>query len=385
MASSNGKGNPSGAKKQRSLEKDGLSGPAPAPSPRVDLRTIAKHLGLSTTTISVVINDAPAAAAISQETKDRILKAAQELNYRPNFFARSLRRRRTFMVAMMLPEISEGYAAAIMRGIEDELLQEGYLYFVVSHRGKADLVDEYCQLLIERGVEGLICVNTPLRKSLPVPVVCVSGEDRLPNVTYITLDNRHGVKLALQHLVALGHKRVAFFKGHPGSADTHHRWDGIVKAAAELGLVMRPQLVTQLGTEGGEEEPSTPEEGYIYAKKLLERGEPFSALVAFNDMSAIGAMRAFQDSGLRVPEDVSVVGFDDIQAASFQNPRLTTVHQPMRKMGEVAAMTLLKRIANPDEAQKNISIEPELVLRESTTRVQVRKSRSGRTALEALP
>src|SRR5262249_11449031 len=161
-----------------------------------DLKTIAKLLGLSTTTVSVVINDAPAAAAISQETKDRILKAAQELNYRPNFFARSLRRRRTFMVAMVVPEISEGYAASIMRGIEDELLQDGYLYFVVSHRGKPDLVEEYGQLLIERGVEGLICVNTPLSQALPVPVVCVSGEHRLSGVTYITLDNRKGVRLA---------------------------------------------------------------------------------------------------------------------------------------------------------------------------------------------
>src|SRR5512147_804508 len=135
-------------------------------SQRVSLKSIARHLGLSTTTISVVVNDAPAAKSISSETKQRILKAAQELNYRPNFFARSLRRQRTFMVAMILPEISEGYGASIMRGIEDHLLHQGYLYFVVSHRGKPELVDKYAHLLIERGVEGLICINTPLASPL---------------------------------------------------------------------------------------------------------------------------------------------------------------------------------------------------------------------------
>lgn len=336
---------------------------------RVSLRTVAKHLGLSTTTISVVVNDAPAAKAISQETKDRILKAAEELNYRPNYFARSLRQQRSFMVAMVLPEISEGYAASVMRGIEDQLLQEGYLYFVVSHRGKPDLIEEYAQLLIERGVEGLICVNTPMRTSLSVPVVTVSGEGRIPGVTNVTVDNRKAVRLAIEHLVKLGHKRIAYFKGHPGSADTEFRWDGIRKTARELGIEVRPELTIQLLGGPSGEEPSTPDEGYAYGQKLLDRKKRFTALVAFNDMSAIGAVRAFQDHGLRVPQDVSVVGFDDIQAASFQNPRLTTVRQPMRRMGEIAAITLLKRITNPDEHQKNVKLQPELIVRESTARV----------------
>ncbi|HWR17963.1 MAG TPA: LacI family DNA-binding transcriptional regulator [Terriglobales bacterium] len=341
------------------------------PNQRVSLKSIAKQLGLSTTTVSVVVNDAPAAKAISQETKDRILKVAQELNYRPNYFARSLRQKRSFMVAMILPEISEGYAASIMRGIEDRLLLEGYLYFVVSHRGKADLVEEYAHLLIERGVEGLICVNTPLNASLPVPVVAVSGERNVPGVTNIAIDNRKAVRLAMEHLAALGHKRIAFFKGHAGSADTEYRWEGICKTAQKLGVPVLPELTIQLqgSHRGGGEEPSTPDEGYVHGKKLLERNEPFTALLAFNDMSAIGAMRAFQDHGLRVPQDVSIIGFDDIQAASFQNPRLTTVRQPMRRMGELAAVTLLKRINNPEEEQKSVRVQPELIVRESTAKV----------------
>ena len=333
---------------------------------RVSLKTLAKHLGLSTTTVSVVVNDAPAAQAISQETKARILKAAEELNYRPNFFARSLRQQRSLMVAMVLPEISEGYAASIMRGIEDHLLREGYLYFVASHRGKPDLIDEYSHLLIERGVEGLICVNTPLRNPLPVPVVCVSGESELPGVINVSVDNRKAMHIAIKHLVDLGHKRIAFFKGHPHSADTEIRWEGICSAANKLGIDVLPELTIQLQSKHGGEDPSTPDEGYIYGQKLLDRKHPFTALVAFNDMSAIGAMRAFQDKGLRVPQDISVIGFDDIQAASFQNPRLTTIRQPMHRMGELAAMTLLKRITNPDEVQKNLRVHAELIIREST-------------------
>jgi LacI family transcriptional regulator len=334
--------------------------------PRVSLKSIAGHLGLSTTTISVVMNDVPAAKAISEETKERIRKAAQEFNYRPNFFARSLRQQRSFMVAMILPEISEGYAASIMRGIEDHLLQEGYFYFVVSHRGKPDLVDEYAQLLIERGVEGLILVNTPLRGSLPVPVVAVSGENKTRGITNIALDNRKAVWLALEHLSSLGHERIAFFKGHLGSADTEYRWEGVRKSAAKLGIEVLPELTVQLGGEHGGEDPSTPDEGYLYAKRLLERKKQFTALMAFNDMSAIGAMRAFQDAGLRVPQDVSIIGFDDIQAASFQNPRLTTVRQPMRRMGELAAVTLLRQITNPELEHRDIRVQPELIVRDST-------------------
>jgi DNA-binding LacI/PurR family transcriptional regulator len=337
---------------------------------RVSLRSIAQRLGLSTTTISVVLNDAPAAKAISPDTKERILKAAQELNYRPNFFARSLRQRRTFMVALIVPEISEGYAALIVRGVEDHLLQEGYLYFVVSHRGKPDLVEEYARLLIERGVEGLICVNTPLRAPLPVPTVSVSGQFKISGVTNISLDNRRAVRLALEHLVRLGHRRIAFFKGHPGSADTELRWESVCKAAKEFGIEVLPELTIQLQTQHGGEDPSTPDEGYFFAERLLQAKKPFTALVAFNDMSAIGAMRAFQDRGLKVPQDVSIVGFDDIQSASFQNPRLTTIRQPLRKMGEVAAITLLKRIANPEGETHNVRLEPELVVRESTAPVR---------------
>jgi LacI family transcriptional regulator len=256
-----------------------------------------------------------------------------------------------------------------MRGIEDHLLHQGYLYFVVSHRGKPDLVENYARVLIERGVEGLICINTPLSTPLSVPVVSISGQNKLSGVTNVSIDNRRAVRIAIDHLVKLGHKRIAFFKGHPGSADTEIRWDAVCKASRDFGIEVRPELTVQLQGEHGREDPSTPDEGHVFGKKLMDRKRHFTALVAFNDMSAIGAMRAFQDHGVHIPEDVSIIGFDDIQAASFQNPRLTTVRQPMRQMGEIAAVALLKRIAFPAEEVKDIKLQPELVIRESTARV----------------
>jgi DNA-binding LacI/PurR family transcriptional regulator len=337
------------------------------PEKPVSLRALAEYLRVSPATVSVVINDSPAAKAIPKHTKDRVLAAARELDYRPNFFARSLSLKRGFMVGVLAPEISEGYAALIMRGIEDELLREGYFYFVASHRGQPDLIQEYPRMLIDRAVEGVILVNTPVVQKLRVPVVAISGHHRMPGVTNITIDNKRATLTALEHLVGLGHRHIAFFKGHRGSADTKYRWKGVLRAASQLGIEVRPELTVQLQKEVLHPGPSVPDEGYESGRRLLDAGRRFTALFAFNDISAIGAVRAFRDVGLRVPEDVSVVGFDDIQAAAYLTPRLTTVRQPLRQMGEMAAKQLLMRISNRDgRAPQLISLAPELVVREST-------------------
>jgi DNA-binding LacI/PurR family transcriptional regulator len=336
------------------------------PEPVVSLKFLAEYLNLSPATISLVINKSPAAKSIPERTKARVLRAAEKFNYRPNFYARHLSKKRTFTVGVVVPEISEGYAALVMSGVEDRLLQEGYFYFVVSHRGRQDLIDEYPRLLLDRAVEGLILVNTPLHREMTVPTVSISPHGRLRGATTIALDNHKAGWLALEHLATLGHKRIAFFKGHPGSADTESRWAGVCEAASSFGIEVRPELTLQLQERDRHPEPSTPEEGVVYARKLLEAGKEFSALLAFNDMSAIGAMRAFSDSGLRVPQDVSVVGFDDVQAAAYMIPRLTTVRQPLRRMGEAAAASLLDRIANANIRSKDILVEPELIVREST-------------------
>ena len=270
-----------------------------------------------------------------------------------------------------MPEISEGYAALLMSGIEDHLLEEGYFYFVVSHRHRPDLIEEYPHLLLQRAVEGLIAVDTPCRKGVPIPVVAVSGHSDVEGVTNIVLDHALAAQLAIGHLAELGHRKIAFIKGQEFSSDTEVRWDAVQKAAKALDLEISARLTGQLVSES----PS-PEPGYQVTRKLLATGEPFSALFVFNDISAIGAIRALREAGRGVPEDVSVVGFDDIQSAAFQNPALTTVRQPLRQMGIIAAETLLRRINAPANTPypKTIHVKPELIVRETTTRPGVKSS-----------
>jgi DNA-binding LacI/PurR family transcriptional regulator len=340
----------------------------------VSLKSLAQHLRLSPATVSLVINRSPSAKSIPQHTQERIRAAARDLNYRPNFMARSLRAQRSFTIGVVVPEISEGYAALVMSGIEDHLLEEGYFYFVVSHRHRADLIEEYPRLLQQRAVEGLIAVDTECHKGVLIPVVAVSGHREVEGVTNIVLDHARAAKLAIEHLAQLGHRRIAFIKGQEFSSDTEVRWEAVQKAAKELGLQIEEKLTGQLQGESG-----SPRLGYEVTRKLLASGERFTALFAFNDISAIGAIRALREAGRGVPEDVSVVGFDDIQSAAFQNPALTTVRQPLRQMGIIGAETLLRRINAPAKSPypKNILVEPELIVRETTARPAAPAVRKG--------
>src|SRR5450755_2885391 len=328
----------------------------------MSLKKLAEHLQLSPATVSLVINRSSVADSIPQDTKDRIFAAARKFKYRPNFFARSLRTQRSFTIGVIVPEVSDGYSASVMSGVEDYLLQEGYFYFVASHRHRADLIDEYPRMFLERSVDGLIAVNTPWHLNLSVPVVTVSGHNDVKGVTNIVLNHHRAAEIALKHLFNLGHRKIAFIKGQEFSSDTQVRWENIERVAGHLGLRINPRLVTQLKGDS----PS-PQLGYKATNKLLATSEPFSALFAFNDISAMGAIRALRESGRNVPEDVSVVGFDDIQSAAFQNPALTTVRQPLREMGRAAAEILLKRINRPgSELHDKHTVEPELIIRETT-------------------
>jgi DNA-binding LacI/PurR family transcriptional regulator len=328
----------------------------------VSLKELAEHLGLSPATVSLVINRSPVADTIPRETQDRVLAAARQFKYRPNFFARSLRARHSFTVGVIVPEVSDGYSASVMSGVEDYLLQEGYFYFVVSHRHRPDLIDEYPRLFLQRSIDGLIAVDTPWSLSLSIPVVTVSGHNQVKGVTNIILDHARAAQLALQHLSQLGHRQIAFIKGQEFSSDTEVRWSNIAKVAGELGLLISPELVVQLQGDS----PS-PEPGHEATRKLMASDKRFTALFAFNDMSAMGAIRALREAGLRVPQDVSVVGFDDIQSAAYQNPGLTTVRQPLQEMGRTAAKVLLHYIRRPRaERRQEMMVEPQFVIRGTT-------------------
>jgi LacI family transcriptional regulator len=340
-------------------------------SASVTLRQLAAHVGLSPATVSLVLNRAPTAASIPAETQDRIFAAARELDYRPNYLARSLRSRRTYSVGVLVPEISEPYAAEVMSGIEHHLLQTSYHYLVASHRrSNVSLLHEYIGLMRDRAVEGLILVASELHEEPSLPAVVVSGHVPLAGVTNVVLDHDLAASLTLGHLKELGHERIAFFKGQPGSSDTEDRWRAIQEAAANLGMTLHPELTVQLSGEAALATFSPAdgyEEGYAFARILLDRGADFTALFAFDDVAAIASIRAFLDAGLRVPDDISVIGFDDIQSAAYHNPTLTTVRQPLREMGELATRLLLRRIAGEDEDHKAfVTVAPQLMVRGST-------------------
>ena len=331
-------------------------------SGQVSLATLSAHLGLSQAAISRVLNQVPAASAIPKITQDRILAAALEFNYRPNVLARSLRRGHSMSIGVLVPEISEGYATLVLAGLEHGLMGAGYAFFLCSHHHQREIVESSQIMLAERAVDGVVAIDTTLVQHGTLPTVTVSCPELGGPATNIVLDHKLGAQLALEHLHELGHRQIAVIKGQSFSSDTEPRWQAICASAKRLGL----QVSAVVALEG---DAPTHEPGYQATLSLLERGSAFTALFAFNDVSAIGAVRALKEAGRRVPEDVSVVGFDDVQSAAFQNPALTTVRQPLYAMGLLAAEQIVRVIAHdesPEPSPQTLVVEPELVLREST-------------------
>lgn len=333
----------------------------------IALKELSAYLGLSQSTVSRVINGGAKAHRIAEATQKRVLEAAERFGYEANIIARSLRQKRTFTVGVLVPEISEGYSTAVLAGVEDGLLKEGLFYFVASHRHHADLLEAYPRLMISRAVDGIIAVDTKVGEDVPVPVVAVSGHWHNQHAISVELDHCMAAHQALEHLQKLGHRRIAFIKGQAFSSDTSRRWKAIRDVAAGLGIAVAPELTVQLKNP----EPG-PEPGHLATQELLAREVPFTALFCFNDVTAFGAIHALREAGLQVPRDVSVVGFDDVLFAASSHPPLTTIRQPLRQMGQLAASTLLGMIRGDGEmsAGSVITVYPELVVRKSTARLQ---------------
>ncbi len=331
------------------------------PSKPISLKTIGDYLDLSPATISLVLNNAPGVRSIPQKTRDRVIEAARKFDYRPSYSARALRNRQTYSVGVLVPELSDVYTAMVMSGLEEVLIEEGYFYLTASHRRKADLVEEYAGLLMERSVEGIIAIDTMMTQPYSVPVVNVAGHNKIEGVTNIELDHIRAAELAMRHLHQLGHRQIAFMHGQAHSADSAPRWKAMTDAARALDLEVRPELTIQLVAND-----ASPELGYPVVNELLTRGNHFTALVCYNDIAAIGAIRAFRDHGIRVPEDVSIIGFDDIQAAAYYYPSLTTIRQPMHSMGSTAARILLEWLRGKKVPPPQVTVLPELIIREST-------------------
>jgi len=333
---------------------------------------LAEHLELSQTTVSLVLNNSPSAKSIPQETRNRVIEAAERLNYRPNYFARSLRQKRSMSVGVLAPDLSEGYFTRVMSGVVQELTAAHYFYFTSCHDWKRELIEKYPHMLVERAVDGFLLLNTPADNiEVPVPVVAISAHSAVENVTNIVLDHHSAVQQALAHLYALGHRRIAFMRGPRAIPDSEFRWEAIQQVGREMDLKIDPSLVIRIDSAGWSMKdgyhPMAPEIGYRPMQALLEKTREFTAIFCFNDIAAIGAIRALKDAGLTVPGDVSVVGFDDIQSAAYSTPSLTTVRQPLMEMGKRGAQVLLERIANRNkEYPSEIVMAPDLVIREST-------------------
>lgn len=328
--------------------------------PPVTLKELARHLNVSPSTVSVVLNEVPG-RSISDTTRARIREAAEELGYRPSMLARSLRLQQTKTIGVLLPLVGEEYHAQVLSGIANELEPHGYSYLIAQHRHDPERVTEYTRMLVSRGAEGLVAIDTRLTNLPHVPLVAVAGHENYPDVTNIVLDHALAAQLTMEYLRRTGHQHIAVVKGQPSSSDTEARWKATSTAAKAQGLSIRGKHVVQL-----DRDLTSPELAYSLVQGLLDRSRNFTAVVCFNDIAALGAVRALSDAGLSVPKDVSVIGFDDIRVAQFALPSITTIRQPLAHMGELAAKTLLAGIRTRSTGPHEISVAPQLIVREST-------------------
>jgi LacI family transcriptional regulator len=346
-------------------------------SAAVTIRDVARECGLSATTVSMVLNHAPLATYIPESTKKRIIHVAEGMGYQPNPFAQALRSRSSHTVGVMVPDIADPYCAQILRGIENSFSRSSYLPFLVDIQNNGVRFKKYLNVLLARRVDGLIILANSLSfetellsvlESRKIPSVILGREPGTDALSWVATDHEEGTRQALEHLYKLGHRKIAFVRGPKMIVDSHQQWSGICSFAARAGMELDPRLVVTLSDPF-----SSYEAGYERTKDLLALNIPFTALVAFDDMTAFGAIRAFISSGLRVPQDCSVIGFDDIPAAAFYNPALTSVREHMETLASMGAEILMEAIR---AHRKNVTVSPvqrkvrpELIVRESTAAV----------------
>jgi LacI family transcriptional regulator len=353
----------------------------------VTIRDVAKKSGFSPTTVSMVLNNARLAKYIPADTKNIIRRAAKELDYKPNVFARSLRAQQTDTVGVVVFDVTDPYCTHILRGIENELNKASFLYMLSDAQNNRNRFQNNLEMLLQRRVEGLILVANSLSMNPEIlesihapnlPITVIGREiDISSKCSSVTVNNERGGYLALQHLYNLGHREIAYLRGPKSIVDSVYRWRGIEWFAKEVGLRIPRDLVVELSAV-----PTTFDAGMDSVKNLLQAGRKFSAVLAFDDMTALGAIRALSEACREVPRDCSVIGFDDIDAAGFYNPPLTTIRQPMVAMGQQGASDLLSAIRGI-RAKKKVSVnshrllEPELIVRNTTMAVPG-KTRSSR-------
>ena len=349
------------------------------------MRDVANASGFSPATVSIVLNNAPLARYIAPATKKKIEESARKLGYRPNAMARFLRSKRTNSVGVMFFDITDPFCTPILRGIENSLFQASYVPIFTDAHNQRNRFERYLEMVLERHVEALIVVANWLFVDIHlladfskrnIPAATIGWELPGDTVSSVMVDNEAGGRLALEHLHKLGHRKIAFIRGPKTLIDSAPRWIGIQKFAHSAGLEIDAALTAQLpeafdpnsGFEGG----------YRLTEELLQKRKKFTALLAFDDLTALGAIRALNKAGIHVPEQCSVIGFDDVALSALAAPSLTTVRQPLELMGNLAVNIIMEGIAASQEKRDwDIShrrVAPELVIRESTSAISLSAS-----------
>lgn len=341
------------------------------------IRDVARESGFSSTTVSIVLNNAPLARYIPAGTKKRIERAAKKLGYRPNLFARSLRSKRSHTVGVMVFDMTDPYCTLILRGIENSLYQSSYLPILTDVHNEGSRFERYLEMLLDRRIEGLIVLANWLFLDInlladveksSIPTAVIGCELKTDSISSVIVDNELGGRIALEHLHSLGHRKIAFIRGPKTLGDSSPRWKGVRAFAQSAGLELDSRLIVDLPES--RDPISGFEDGYKLTEELIKRKRPFTALMAFDDLTAFGAIRALAKAAIRVPEQCSVIGFDDVAASGLYTPPLTTVRQPMEIMGNMTVNIIVDGMNAVLENKKvgaiHRKVAPELVVREST-------------------
>jgi LacI family transcriptional regulator len=328
---------------------------------------VAQRAGVSSSTVSRVFNNI---ATISQATRERVLAAAQELDYQPNILSSALTTKQTYMVGLVISDIRNPYSAALARGVQDALSREGYVCIICNTDAESDREVHVLREIRRRGVDGFIITppflgrnpeaDRTIRQLLAhrVPIAFVGNRLDDPTVDYVTSRAQDGAVQAVNHLAGLEHRAIGFIGGRYSQGVAVGRWLGYQEAMIANHLPIRPELMLESDT--------TPGGGQQAMARLLDLPDPPTAVLTVNDLVAIGAMAACHQRDIAIPGQVSVVGFDNIPMAELTIPALTTVAQPAYEMGARAAELLLRRCQQPDLPPQQVLLRSSLVVRQST-------------------
>ena len=329
------------------------------------IKDVAKMAGVSTTTVSHVINKT---RFVAEETEKLVLQAIQDLKYSPSAVARSLKVNTTKSIGMIVTTSEAPYFAEIIHAVEEHCYRQGYSLFLCNTQNNAEKIRNHLDMLAQKRVDGiLVMCSEYLPDSLniltnfeTIPMVVM---DWGPNVdTDIIQDNSfNGGYLATQHLIENGHKQIGIIAGELSKTTAKTRYEGFVHAMQEAGLTINPNWVMEGFFE--------PEDGYECMNKILRQDTLPTAVFCCNDVMALGAISAIGEKGLRVPDDISIIGYDNIHASRFYSPPLTTIHQSKSRLGVQAVNLLFERINHKSEQRETLEIHPELVIRKSVKKI----------------